>query len=107
MKTVTSSPLTRRELIDEYFIEHRTKLLDIAAFLDRLDRTSGADRDFRLEAFVAALEILCTRTERVCRIQMLLSDPRLEPLERLDRKSAVGAYDRWTEGHTVRPGSGA
>ena len=33
-----TSPLTATELVDEYFIENRTKLLDIAAFLDRLDR---------------------------------------------------------------------
>src|ERR1700739_988068 len=32
------SPMTCRQLIDEYFIENRTKLLDLAAFLDRLDR---------------------------------------------------------------------
>jgi hypothetical protein len=34
-----TSPLSGTELVDEYFIENRTKLLDIAAFLDRLDRT--------------------------------------------------------------------
>ena len=33
-------PLTQRQLIDEYFMEHRTKVLDIAAFLDRLDRAA-------------------------------------------------------------------
>ncbi len=33
-----TSPLTATELVDEYFIENRTKLLEIAAFLDRLDR---------------------------------------------------------------------
>ena len=33
-----SCPLTQRQLIDEYFMEHRTKVLDLAAFLDRLDR---------------------------------------------------------------------
>ena len=39
MNRVSSpSPLSPRELVDEYFIENRTKLLEIAAFLDRLDR---------------------------------------------------------------------
>jgi hypothetical protein len=31
------------------------------------------------------------------RIQLLLSDPTIAPLDRLDRKSAIGAYDRGTE----------
>lgn len=30
-------PRPGRQLVDEYFIENRTRLLDIAAFLDRLD----------------------------------------------------------------------
>ena len=32
------SPLSPQALVDEYFIENRTRLLEIAAFLDRLDR---------------------------------------------------------------------
>ncbi len=31
---------------------------------------------------------------RLAHIQMLLSDPNAEPLGALDRKGAVGAYDR-------------
>jgi len=31
------------------------------------------------------------------RIQMLLSDPTIAPLDRLDRKSALGAFDRGTK----------
>jgi hypothetical protein len=30
-------------------------------------------------------------------IQLLLSDPVAEPMEKLDRKSAIGAYDRWAQ----------
>ena len=98
------SPLSPRELVDEYFIENRTKLLEIAAFLDRLDRAdpSYAGRDFRMKAFAEALGGL-SRTatpgqnaSRVDYIQLLLSDPREAPLDALDRKSALGAYDRWS-----------
>ena len=100
------SPKTGRELVDEYFIENRTRLLEIAAFLDRLDRTdtSLVDRDFRVRAFKEALRLLEDRPAageprtRVERIQELLSDPTTEPLERLDMKSARGAYDRWQLG---------
>jgi len=100
------SPLSPRELVDEYFIENRTKLLEIAAFLDRLDRAdpSYAGRDFRMKAFNEALAGLGEAPagpkktgSRVDHIQLLLSDPREVPLDALDRKSALGAYDRWSE----------
>ena len=104
---VIASPKTGRELVDEYFIENRTRLLEIAAFLDRLDRTDDqlVDRDFRVRAFREALDILTAApgdadrsTTRVERIQLLMSDPTTEPLEKLDMKSARGAYDRWQLG---------
>jgi hypothetical protein len=94
-----TSPLSPRELVDEYFIENRTKLLEIAAFLDRIDRAdaSYAARDFRMKAFSEALAALGGPGNRLDRIQHLLSDPRTTPLEALDRKSALGAYDRWSK----------
>jgi hypothetical protein len=97
--TSSPSPLSPRELVDEYFIENRTKLLEIAAFLDRLDRAdpSYAGRDFRMKAFAEALAGLSRKAGRVDHIQQLLSDPREVPLDALDRKSAIGAYDRWSE----------
>ncbi len=97
--TPSLSPLSPRELVDEYFIENRTKLLEIAAFLDRLDRAdpSYAGRDFRMKAFAEALAGLRPTASRVDYIQQLLSDPREVPLDALDRKSALGAYDRWSE----------
>lgn len=97
MKTHTPGcPLTGTQIVDEYFIENRTRLLEIAAFLDRLDRADRecADNDFRMQVFRDAVDALATPGDRVNRIQMLLSDPTTEPLDRLDRKSALGAYDR-------------
>jgi hypothetical protein len=92
-----ASPLTQQQLIDEYFIEHRTKILDIAAFLDRLDRATVHDAadDFRLRAFNKALEALQAGEDgtRMHKVQMLLSDPRTDLLPELDRKSAFGAYE--------------
>jgi hypothetical protein len=89
-------PMTKRQLVDEYFIENRTKLIDIAAFLDRLNRSSdGAqETDFRMDAFQKALSVLASATtSRVHQIQMIFSDPTTEPLERFDHKSARGAYE--------------
>jgi hypothetical protein len=89
--------LNARELTDEYFIENRNRLLEIAAFLDRLDRADPgrAARDFRIQAFVQALGILASRESSYLeQIQLLLSDPTTEPLASLDRKSAQGAYEK-------------
>jgi hypothetical protein len=88
-------PLTEQKLLDEYFIENRTRLLEIAAFLDRLDRAQeqSSSPDFRTGAFLQALEVLSSSVEnRTEQIQMLFSDPTTEPLELLNQKSARGAY---------------
>lgn len=92
-------PLTGAQVVDEYFIENRTRLLEIAAFLDRFDRVDPqqASRDFRMQAMAEAIEALTVPGDRLMRIQMLLSDPTIAPLERLDRKSALGAFDRGTK----------
>ena len=83
-------------IVDEYFIENRHRLLDIAAFLDRLERSADGNEpaaDFRMQAFTRALETLVDgKGERAKRIQMVFSDPTLEPREALDRKAAYGAY---------------
>ena|SRR2546421_4264277 len=92
------SPLTRSQLIDEYFIENRTKLLDIAAYLDRLDRAGAAGSDFRMEAFARAVDALRSAgSSRIERVQLIFSDPTVEPRKALDQKSAVGAYDHREE----------
>jgi hypothetical protein len=90
------SPLSPKEIVDEYFVENRTRLLEIAAFLDRLDRTDPAyaTTDFRMTAFADALTAMAQGQGRLDRLQLLFSDPTTEPLGALDRKSAFGAYDR-------------
>ena len=97
-KSPHALPLSPKELVDEYFIENRTRILEIAAFLDRLDRVDAgyASRDFRMKAFAEALGALDGESDRLDRIQHILSDPRTTPIDALDRKSAVGAYDRWS-----------
>jgi hypothetical protein len=88
-----------KELLDEYFVENRNRLLEVAAFLDRLDRADPAHAvaDFRGAALREAIATLAGPSpNHVEQIQMLLSDPTSEPLTALDRKSAIGAYDRWS-----------
>jgi len=89
-------PLSQKELIDEYFIEYRAEIVAIAAFLDRLDRSvkKDAENEFRYIAFKKAVEELTGATPgRVERVQMLLSDPRLELLDERDQQNADGAFD--------------
>jgi hypothetical protein len=93
----TQSPLDAPALADEYFIENRNRLLEIAAFLDRLDRADPgrASRDFRLRALGDALAILAgPGPDYVLQLQRLLSDPTTDARDALDRKSARGAYDK-------------
>lgn len=95
-----STPLSAKELVDEYFIENRTKLLEIGAFLDRLSRIDPgyAQRDFRMKCFQTALTSLSANgKDHVLQIQTVFSDPTDEPIASLDRKSAMGAYDHWSQ----------
>jgi len=72
-----TSPQSRGKVIDTYFLEHRAKLLDIAAYLDRIDRArpDEASADFRDTAFRLAIAILSDgETQRAKRILDLLSD---------------------------------
>jgi hypothetical protein len=99
--TGTPSPLSALEIVDEYFIETRNRIVEVAAFLDRLDRADPvvARQDFRVRALAEAIGVLSTGSPtRVQDIQLLMSDPRTEPLATLDRKGAVGAYDRGGKG---------
>jgi hypothetical protein len=84
--------MDRREILDLYFIDARARLIDIAAFLDRVERAQGTE-DFRLEAFRNALKELGEPgSDRARRVLMALSDPSAEPIEKSPGKGACGAY---------------
>lgn len=84
--------MTRQQLLDLYFMDARSKLIDIAAFLDRVDRGEG-EPDFRLAAFRRALEVLHRgETDRARSVLLSLSDPTAEPIAKAPGKGAVGAW---------------
>jgi hypothetical protein len=84
--------MTRQQVLDLYFMENRAKLIDIAAFLDRVDRASG-EADFRLQAFREALGCLSqSKPERARNVLLSLSDPTQQPIETAPGKGAVGAW---------------
>jgi hypothetical protein len=96
-KNTGKCPLTTRQIVDEYFIENRHRILDVAAFLDRLDRSSDGEdpsQDFRIDPFHKALAVLTdSNPDRLRRIHMIFSDPTAQPREKTDRKAAWGAYN--------------
>lgn len=95
MKEVKGTcPLSREQVVGQYFLEHRAKLLDVAAFLDRLDRATPAGApDFRELALREALAVLTDGApHRVARVLDLLSDASPEiPQSAHGMKGASGA----------------
>lgn len=91
-----SCTLNTPEILDTYFLENRARLLEIASFLDRMDRAqdlSQDTRDFRYHAFVRALELLLEPGgERTKAIQLSFSDPTTEPIQSALGLKAVGAW---------------
>jgi hypothetical protein len=84
--------MTRNELLDLYFMDARSKLIDVAAFLDRVDRGTG-EADFRLAAFREALkELSAEEPIRARGVLLSFSDPSVEPIEKSPGKGAVGAW---------------
>jgi hypothetical protein len=81
----------KKELLDLQFIEARHKLLDLAAFLDRIERAAGDD-DFRIKALRGALPILLeSRGDRAKAILEMLSDPSTGPIPKAVTQGAHGA----------------
>ena len=87
--------MNQEEIIDRYFLEHRAKVLDIAAFLDRVDRCTDDGNDFRIEALHRCIEELSSDTEgRAERILLLLSDLSTDPVAEAGTQGASGAVPR-------------
>ena len=79
-------------LVDHGFVPVRAKLIEVAAFFDRVERYGAAD-DFRCAALrVAALLLVDGQPERARRILEKLSDPTTEPDAVSSGKAALGAW---------------
>ena len=77
----TPPPLPAAKVLDAHFLEARSKLLDLAALLDRINRGGGLE-DPRLARIRQALEVLHDesggRAERIQQIFSLDYDPAWE-----------------------------
>ena len=84
--------MTRQQILDLYFLDARHKLVELAAFLDRVERAEGQD-DFRLKAFRAALAKLDGKKKNKAKdVLLAFSDPTIKPVAKAAIKGACGAF---------------
>ena len=82
----------RKNILDLYFLDARSRLIDIAAFMDRVDRAEGK-LDFRYDQFVDALKELSeTEPNRAEKVLLAFSDPTHDPIPKATTKAACGAW---------------
>ena len=98
----SSCPLDYSAIVESYFLEHRAKLIDLAAFLDRLDRahdSSASNTDFRTDALRQAMAVLNDgEGERARRVLELFSDMSIDiPQSAEGMKGALGAVQEPSE----------
>jgi hypothetical protein len=84
--------MTRQQILDLYFLDARHKLIELAAFLDRVERADGKD-DFRLKSFRTALgELTNNKKEKAKNVLLAFSDPTTKPIAKATIKGACGAF---------------
>jgi hypothetical protein len=84
--------MTRQQVLDLYFMEARAKVIDLGAFIDRIERATG-EEDFRMKAFRNALaELSRGDPAKARRVLLSLSDPTPEPIPAATTKAACGAW---------------
>ncbi len=69
------SPMTAPQVLDREFLELRAKILELAAALDRLDRSEGAvSDDVRYQRLRQAIELLLAQQpNRAEQVQLIFS----------------------------------
>jgi hypothetical protein len=84
--------MTRQQVLDLYFMDARSKLIDLAAFLDRVQRAEGPE-DFRMKAFREALaSVGRSGMDKTREVLLTFSDPTREPIAAATTKAACGAW---------------
>ena len=84
--------MTRPQILDLYFLDARHQLIELAAFLDRVERADGKD-DFRLKSFRAALAKLeGKKPDKAKAVLLAFSDPTRDPISAATTKAACGAF---------------
>ena len=83
---------SKQDILDLYFMAARRDLIEIAAYLDRLDRHEG-ESDFREPALHKALEAMLNPGDkrRAEAVLLALSDHREDPIPAATIQGAFGA----------------
>jgi len=95
--------MTHQQAVDAGFLDARARVIDIAAFLDRLERCepSRTGGDFRVAALRQALSLVSRGgPDLPRRVLELLSDHSIDPIDRPPMQGAVGCVP-------LPPGAGA
>jgi hypothetical protein len=73
-------------------MDARSKLIDLAAFLDRVQRANQTE-DFRVQALKNAIALLSLdQPTRAKEVLLSFSDPSSEPIEKATMQGAIGAF---------------
>ena len=85
-------PPTTVNLVDLGFMDSRSKLIDLAAFLDRVQR-ADQENDFRVRALKKAISLLAQdKPQRAKDVLLSFSDPSVEPITKATMQGAIGAF---------------
>ena len=86
---------SKEDILDLYFMDARHKLIDIAAFLDRVDRHDG-NTDFRYDGFHEAIDAMLAPGDvpRAQAVLEALSDHSTEPIPKATIQGAFGAVNQ-------------
>lgn len=88
----TWTPPATVNLPDLGFMDARSKLIDLAAFLDRVQR-AGQEDDFRVQALKRAIQLLHDdKPQRAKEVLLSFSDPSTEPIAKATMQGAIGAH---------------
>ena len=89
----TWTPPQPANLVDLNFMDARFKLIEVAAFLDRVQR-AGQDIDFRVQALKKAIAALSqNEPQRAKNVLLSLSDTTTEPIPKATMQGALGAWN--------------
>ncbi len=82
----------KNQILDLYFMDARSKLIDLAAFFDRIERHEG-EADFRLAALEEALKVMQFPGDkpRAQAVLESLSDQTTLPVDQAPYQGAIGA----------------
>ena len=90
----TWTPPAATNLVDLGFMDSRSKLIDLAAFLDRVQR-AGQEDDFRVIALKNAIALISkNEPQRAKNVLLSFSDPSTEPIPKATMQGAIGAHKK-------------